>query len=218
MLGHALFDTKKFGFPLEYLNPANLHEWGRLLGTRNVLDTIGGLEKIRTSENGVFSIKIHYSQLVSVGGYQNFCNLFPLAKIIFLKRRNLVHQAVSYARALQTGVWISGQRPVSTEANYDYRLIDRCLRELIRDNARWHYALESYGYRYLELYFEDVKSDITKALADIAHFLNVNLRHSEVGPYQRTSAQGDELNHQWAIRYVEESKASGFVDLLDQMG
>ena len=68
MLGHALMKTKSLGCPLEYLNPSNLPKWNKRFNTNNLEDTLNKIKHHRTSTNGVFSIKMHYTHLKQIHG------------------------------------------------------------------------------------------------------------------------------------------------------
>lgn len=121
MLGHAMWQTSQFGFPLEYLNPRNLSVWRKRFCSRNVADTLSAIERKRTSPNGVFGIKIHYSQLRQLGGFAGLAEYFPHACYVLLSRADVLMQAVSYSVALQTGVWIAGQKPINGQPlRYDF--------------------------------------------------------------------------------------------------
>ena len=82
MLGHALKKTNCFGFPLEYANPVNLSKWKSIFKTENLFDTLRELQHRRTSSNGIFSIKIHYSHIKQFGKFNQLNNFFPNAYYI----------------------------------------------------------------------------------------------------------------------------------------
>ncbi|EDX85301.1 hypothetical protein S7335_3000 [Synechococcus sp. PCC 7335] len=63
MLEHALYRTNSFGFPLEYANPHNPVEWNRRFNTDSLPRALAEIQQRRTSPNGVFSIKVHYSHI-----------------------------------------------------------------------------------------------------------------------------------------------------------
>lgn len=109
MLGHMLYQSKAFGFPLEYLNELNLKKWKSIVGSQDLREVVDGLKVKRTSENGVFSIKTHFSHMKNCGGMGVFKSLFPNAKYIHIKRRDVVGQAVSFFIAKKTEKWISYQ-------------------------------------------------------------------------------------------------------------
>lgn len=204
MLGHLLHETRAFGFPLEYVNPRNLKKWKRLLELEDTEQVLERLKERRTSPNGVFGIKFHYSHLEMVGGIDNVLKNFPYPFFVLLTRNDPLRQAVSYSMARQTGVWIAGQEAVSTNPEYDFADIDHCLRENLRDNASWRYVLASRGCRYIHMNFEDVRSDPTNAVQRIADFMGVGLTPGQLPAQAATEKQSSNLNKEWTERYIND--------------
>lgn len=204
MLGHAMFKTGAFGFPLEYVNRGNLEEWMRRLGTGHVLDTIREIEHRRTSPNGVFSIKLHYSQIAAFGGFKGVMKVFPGARYVLIGRQNVLRQAISYAIASQTGVWISGQQGTRQEPRYDFGQVDWCLRELVRDQAAWRYMLAATGCPYLEVDFDQAKKDMAGTIRTIAAFSHVALEPQQIPAEPVTKKQSNALNDEWERRFLSD--------------
>lgn len=208
MLGHTLYQTGYFGFPLEYANCDNLKNWQRLCGTSDAENTMRAVMSRRTSANGVFAIKLHYSHIAGLGGFSAVRQLFPNASYVLLTRSNVVNQAISFALARQTGIWIDGQEGDMSLARYDRALIDKCLRTVLRDNAAWKYQLAASSCRYMEVDFDSVKQDIGEAIKRIAQFAEVDLPADAIPPSPVTRKQGDSLNREWARRFLEDYDGS----------
>lgn len=204
MLGHALFETKKFGFPLEYLNPANLAQWKRLLEINNTQQVIREIQKRRTSPNGVFAIKVHYPHIKALGGFDNFIKCFPNAYYVLLSRKNVLKQAVSLSLASQTGVWISGQKPTNDNPIYNFEHIDNCLRETILNNASWRYSLAATGRSYIEMDFDHVRSNLAHSINAIADFIDIALSEKDIPATQVTKRQSNSLNADWEAKFLED--------------
>lgn len=208
MLGHALHETKKFGFPLEYANSANLVEWKRRLGIDDFQKVIAELQQIRTSTNGVFGIKIHYSQIPQFGGFSKLSNMFPNAHFILLSRKDVLGQAISLSIAKQTGVWISGQKPTNENPTFSYTDIDHSLRSSIIDTSAWRYTLAASGANFTELYFEDARKDLAKTIKSIADFVGVELDENDIPEQQVTRKQSNNRNREWRKKFVSEFNSS----------
>lgn len=204
MLGHTLHQTECFGFPLEYANNDNLKNWQCIYGTGDAQSTIGAIMKRRTSPNGVFAIKLHYSHIVNLGGFEAVMRIFPNAHYVMLTRSNVLGQAVSFALASQTGIWIDGQKGDTSLARYDRALIDRCLRRVLKDNAAWKYQLATSGCRHIEMDFDAVKDDIGEAIKRIANFADVELPETAIPAAPVTRPQGGSINREWIRRYLDE--------------
>lgn len=219
MLGHSLYQTGCFGFPLEYANPANLREWKRRFEINETDQALREIVKRRTSDNGVFGIKLHYTHIGAVGGFEQVRALFPEAYYVLLTRNDVLKQAVSLAIAHQTGVWIEGQEPKTDQPpEYRFELIRRCLRETILHNSSWRYTLAAYGCRYIDLDFNDVRQDLPGSVGRIAGFMGVELDPESICQEHATSRQGSGLNKEWAARFIEDFQKQGDKLLPDEPG
>jgi LPS sulfotransferase NodH len=205
MLGHALFETKQFGFPLEYTNPANLAEWCKRLNTNSLESTIAKLQEIRTSENGVFSIKVHYSHIEQFGSLDNVRSMFPHAYFVILSRKEALKQAISLVIANQTGVWIDGQKEIASKANYDSSAIEEALKGIIQDTASWRYDLSLRGCNFIEMNFDDVKEDLELSISKIADFMEIKIDKAKIPLTPTTKKQGANINNQWMKRFINEA-------------
>ncbi len=202
MLGHALYQTGKFGYPLEYANGANLSQWKKLLRMTDFHQVMAELQRKRTSPNGVFGIKVHHRQLKQFGGFQKLEAMFPDAYYVMLSRHDVLAQAVSQAIARQTGVWISGQKPVRDDPSYSFEDIHDCLRANLLDTASWRYVLSASGANYMELSFDQVRMDLRGSIQRIADFMDVEVGDIPLEPV--TDKQGSPLNQEWRERFLAE--------------
>lgn len=203
MLGHLLHQTGAFGFPLEYFNPHNLNEWERRLGVVGARAVLDGLVRRRTSPNGVFGIKLMYHHIENWGGPAILKRFFPGAVYILLRRRDVVAQAVSYARAAQTGVWIGPQKQMGTET-YDFGQIDNCLRRIVKDTAAWEYCLKAGGSDPLEMTYEDIVADHRGAITSIASRLDIAAATIRMPDTPVTAVLRNATNAAWISRFRAE--------------
>ena len=204
MLGHALHQTSRFGFPLEYANPANLSEWKKRLGIVDFQEVMAEIQRRRTTPNGVFSIKVHYPHIRQFGGFDNLVRLFPNAYYILLSRKDVLRQAVSLSIASQTGEWISGQQRVNDNPEYDFAHIDKCLRQTILNNASWRYTLASSGCNYIEMDFDHIRHNLVKSIENLSSFLDIAIDSSQMPKEQVTKKQSNDRNKEWANRFVSD--------------
>jgi trehalose 2-sulfotransferase len=173
MLGHAMASTGLLGVPFEYANPANLAEWMHRLGTTTAEATFKALMARRTGSNGVFAIKAHFSHCESLGGPAAFLDFWPNLKVVHLCRGDVLRQAISYAVARQTGVWIEGQEAERDDADYDPGLIAECLDDISVQNACWISAFTAAGIAPMSLRYEDVIADVHATVTRIARHMDV---------------------------------------------
>lgn len=207
MLGHLLHQTDAFGFPLEYVNRKNLEEWKTRLGCRSLAEVLEALKARRTSSNGVFGIKVHYSHIEEFGGFKAMCDMLPNPHFVLLTREDVMAQAVSLAVAKQTGAWISGQGKITTDPDYRFDDIEAGLRRVCLENASWRYSLAASGAKYMELNFSDVKTNTANTILRIADFLDISVESAKVPSSPVTKRQSNELNKQWLARFQNEFDA-----------
>ncbi len=204
MLGHILHQTGGFGFPLEYGNKQNLKQWKQRLGHTSTSQCMKALMQRRTSPNGVFGIKVHYSHLPEFGGFANLCKLFPNPHFILLTREDLMAQAVSLSIARQTGSWIAKHQDSTVEPQYNFNDIDEGLRRIIFENSSWRYTLAASGAKYMELNFSEVKTNTANTVLRIADFIEQDIDATRIPITPVTQKQSNELNQQWLSRFTHQ--------------
>ena len=202
LLGHSLFKTGQLGYPLEYFTPNNFTQWCRRFGTTGIKDTYEMIKRYRTSPNGYFGCKLHFVHFRPLFREYEIDELFPKAKFIYIRRKDLLGQAVSLAKARKTGSWISAQKPVR-EVSYSCAAIERALKDIVRDNARWEYLFSRRGWPYFELYYEDFLKNPKQMIEEIALFLGAELKSDLNFRFdQLPQKQGDNTNQEFRENYL----------------
>lgn len=212
-LGHTLHRTQHFGFPLEYSNPRNKSKWEEIFDVRGIENILNCLKKKRTSPNGVFSIKAHYSHLPQFGGFKGFLSHVENPYFILLTREDLLKQAISLSIARQTGVWISGQEARSSDAKYDEKDIAFCLKRTILHNASWKYLLSTHNVKYMELTFEKARDNLPQAVDRIAEFMGLDVPVEQFNIEPATKKQSTAINNEWRERFLESKHQEILLDI-----
>lgn len=208
MLGHAMATTGLLGVPFEYCNGANLAEWKRRLGTATAEATLAALMARRTTPNGVFGIKAHYAHCAALGGPEGLFAALPGLRAVHLRRADVMRQAVSFAVARQTGVWIRGQEGTGAPARYDADLLADCLAEIALQNALWASAFEEAGIEPLNLYYEEVVRDLPGAVAAVVRFAGALPEDGRIEVEIATARQGNAARTaDWIRRFAEDRAA-----------
>lgn len=207
MLGHAMASTGLLGVPFEYANPANLSEWARRLATATPEATLAAVMKRRTTANGVFAIKAHYSHCASLGDAQAFLRFWPKLKVVHLCRADVLRQAISYAIARQTGVWISGQEAEQDKATCDPRLIAECLDDIAVQNARWVSAFTEAGIKPLTVHYGDAVENLQAVVTEIVRHIGMIGSDGVARVTATTRWQGQpERTEDWIRTYAEKHR------------
>ena len=200
MLGHSMIETGSLGVPFEYGNPANLRCWKEMTGADEPADILRAIVRRRTTSNGVFAIKLHFSHLCGIGGLDKCLELFPSPYFVRIFRSDIAKQAVSLLRARQTGIWISGQEGNGGTASYNAGAISRAIREIVTDNAKWDLALRKRNIDPLRLEFDKVAQDVGTSLKAISDFASVPL--ATVPHVAPTRKQSNDEAGEWLEHYL----------------
>lgn len=194
-----------FGAPMEYLNLRNRDNMiARLSPTLDLSEYWHNVQNIRTSPNGVFGFKMFFQNFRYIAK-QHPALLAHIAsqKVIMLKRRDRVAQAISYARAMQTSVWFAGMRN-KVPPVYNYGEIRRADKMLRRQNAAWDSAFALTDEKPLTIYHEDFCRDPARIYRKIALFLGIDLAASKVIQLEVLERQADEISDDWTARFLQD--------------
>lgn len=223
-LGEALQSTGVAGNPDEYLicnNRGQLqNEQGNiaeLYGKKTLAEFRRLIVELGSTPNGVFGVTImwnyfrrileNYRQLPEyqeLEAAELMDALLFSPKYVWLVRRNKVRQAVSWAKAAQTGIW-SHPRGTNVipkqEPKFDFLLVAHFHREILAGEAGWSHFFETNGIQPFKLVYEDVVQACEQAVFDLLEFLTIP-RPEDLGlGDRRLQKQADGLNEEWATRY-----------------
>jgi LPS sulfotransferase NodH len=178
-----------------------------------------------TSRNGVFGSKMMWNyfddfrnriaQLPGLGDRtfnQALDEIFPRLRIIFVRRRDKVSQAVSLWKAIQTQQWRtdpeadseggpgSGSGP--RQAEYDYRAIKHLLDELHRWDARWEDWFHATGREPIRVIYEEFTTSRAATIGRVLDELGIDPPEpAGRGPMKR---QADDLSRDWVARFRDD--------------
>lgn len=165
---------------------------------------VAGLTALRTSANGVFGFKAHYDHLqymVLTGVIHRFKQL----RVISITRQDLLAQAVSQARALQTGQWNSLNQTPKADPAYNADLIRWCVQHLGDQRRGWQSFFEQHKIQPIQVDYDTLAADPEGITNDvIARF---DPPKSPVSPVAlpNLERQRDTINVEWLARFKEES-------------
>lgn len=210
-LGQLLESTGCLGRPLEYFNgPAR-----RVLDDPTFPDDpVEQILRIRTSgatPNGVYALKLFPSQHDLIRPHVSWTERLPNLHFIYLERRDVLGQAISWARAQQTGQYRSTQ-PLQATAAYDLHLIHARLLDVAREQARWTAFFARTGISPTTLIYEELMEDPqggVRRIADLFGYAEtalVDLARINL------AIQRDEVVEEWRRRFVSEAGDSSYID------
>jgi len=154
----------------------------------------------RTHHDGWFGVKIHHHHLRRVFLDQGRDPIAWLGdpRWIWIQRRDKLAQAISWARALQTGRWASHQRgllpPIYRRAHIQGRLD-----AIHAAEVGWSSFFESHELTPLRIDYEDlVQHRETQILRALSH---LGAEPTSVIPAHPILSQTDHINARWRARF-----------------
>ena len=113
----------------------------------------------------VVGVKASWEQAMMLHRFGILQAMFSDVSWIYVRRRDLCAQAVSFSIANQTGAWTSQKQGLSRDVVFSFDDIENCMRSLATSNARIEEMLASFGYSYHEIVYEDFVQDIDAGAA-----------------------------------------------------
>jgi LPS sulfotransferase NodH len=209
---HLLWRTGCLGAPLEYLNfepagpygfAANSPETQRRLW-RSVL-------RRRCSPNGVFALKAFPPQLDHLQRNnpslleEVLATVLPRgqSRVVFLRRRDRLAQAVSYARADQSGVWRKEQEKAAAPMpEYSDEALEAAERGIAHQEAGWEQMFEALKIDPLTVWHEDALADGAAVAQSVADYVNVTIEASAAVAVPAVEKQSEGNSREWAERFA----------------
>ncbi|MDX1491403.1 MAG: Stf0 family sulfotransferase [Pseudohongiellaceae bacterium] len=213
LLSRMLYETKLAGDPQEYFNPPIIQLATEQAGkkTLQLNEYLKLMESRRTSGNGVFGIKTHYSQLLSLfkvkqPNKQLVAFLSGFDQLIWIRRRDRLMQGISQAIAQQTQVWSSeDSRHGSTDdvEIHPYACL-HAARLIAGDDFGWERLIQAAKLNVLTVWYEDLVGDYEAQSRRVLEHLKISDQVDQI-PEPPLQKQGGELNekiHANLLRYL----------------
>ena len=173
------------------------------------------LGRVGRARGGVFSMKLHGYQrdrLVHLlgllrGGHrlspsELISATFPDPHYVWLRRRDVVAQAVSWWKARQSGMWMgprSGGR-----AEFDFDGIDATVQRVRKEANDWQRWFSTNGIEPLKVSYEQLDGNPAAVVREILAFVGVDTAPDPTVNL-RTVRQADAVNAEWIRRYREQA-------------
>jgi LPS sulfotransferase NodH len=214
LIASILRDTGVAGDPLEYFNPIYIRHFVKSVGHPGQIDIQEYLRVMgarRTTRNGVFGMKIHLSQLLSIFGNEIRAVGFlkQQSHLVHVRRRDKVEQAISLYRALRTAIFSTDHERIAQQAGIHITLpefnaakIAALHNRVCKDDEAWIRLFEKYELKHSEVFYEDFVADIAASSRKILIDLGIDPIDA-VLPTPRLEKQSDSWNSDMKARYLE---------------
>ena len=216
----GLHATRRAGRPKQFFLPKYEHQYAVKSGldANDFAGYVRGIIPATATSNEVFGFKLmgwyleeflgRLRETRAFGGghldedLEMLRNAFPQLRFIQIVRHNKVRQAVSKARAAQTGLWkIQEGNSASGEARFDPDLIANCLEDTRREELIWTRFFYRIGVQPFLVKYEDLSADYAGTIAAVLKFLRIRApRRSRLRPV--TIRQTDILSQEWEERFL----------------
>ena len=126
-------------------------------------------------------------------------------RFVWIQREDVVAQAVSYAKAMQTDEWtdewteLAPRRP-DRAPRFDFAQIHRLVGEIEEENAAWRRWFRANGITPFDVRYEDLVADMEAVTRRLLGFIGAAVPgDTPIEP--RHARQADSVNAEWAARY-----------------
>jgi LPS sulfotransferase NodH len=233
LLTDGLRDTRRAGMPKQFFLPKAESRYAAELGIDRDADYaayVRGMVDTKITRNEVFGFKLmswylddFLARLREAHGFGNSTTsdlellrcAFPRLCFLRIVRSHKLRQALSTARALQTGLWkVQEGKSILREPEFDPDLIEQSLHEAERQEKIWDDFFRRIGIKPFKVEYEKLCQDYERTLRAVLDFLRIKLpAGARVGP-PVTTRQADEISRMWEERFLAErpsahSAASG---------
>jgi LPS sulfotransferase NodH len=213
LLCQYLSSTGMLGNPLEYFNGGGR----RLLGYPEYPDDpskqIDWIVTEGATPNGIYGLKIFPAQVEQIEKSIRWTELLPDLKFVLLKRRDILGQALSAVRALQTEQWRASM-PARGPALYDGAQIYERLQIAARDYARWDIFFARRAVAAAVIIYEDFLVDPQSAVDQVADLFGLRGQARAAGERIDLKSQRDAITEEWRARFLDEYRGRNELDLL----
>lgn len=216
LLTGLLKSTGIAGKPEEYFWRDNMSESSKHRRGSTFAKYVAGVMREGTTANGVFGSKLMWGYMndflsrLRGASEQNELSdrallelFFGSPRFVWISRKDVIAQAVSWAKAIQTDVWYDhlGHKPVR-DPKFDFDQIDALVREATEHNEAWQRWFATNGFEPHPVRYEDLVLDYVGTTGRILHFLGIEFAEG-FSVAAETRRQGDALNERWVDRYCE---------------
>jgi LPS sulfotransferase NodH len=223
LLCSILRSTGVAGSPAERFLSRPGETWEQRWGAPSRAAYVQHVLRQNTAVDGVFGTVIMWSyfdrmlQLLQeipeykdLDGAKLLAAVFNKPKYIWMRRRNQVEQAVSWAIACQTGAWTQRAEKQShprTVPKFDFKVIDEWCKRIAAHDEGWANYFRENQIEPLVLFYEDVVASHRAAAERVLEFLRLPIPPGMEIPPPAVEKQATRISDDWAARYLKLKKA-----------
>ena len=126
--------------------------------------------------------------------------IFPNLRVVFVRRRDKVSQAVSLWKAIQDSAWSheEGASPdASRELVFHFEAIDHLLRRIVDHEASWEAYFAENGIEPCRVVYEEFVASYERTVLEILRDLGMDVPEQTAFKPRRMKKQADALSEEW---------------------
>ncbi|WP_374449040.1 Stf0 family sulfotransferase [Stella sp.] len=211
LLAELFRATGRLGSPAEYFNKASLMpRMARRLGAlspEGMLDLpayLRALIRWRTSPNGIFGVKVHFQDLRPLLHLEAVGRLLRTSRLIWIRRRDVLAQAISLEIAERTGRWnrVRDRVDEPIPLAWSHTSVERRVGALLEEDREWQMLFEANGLTAHRIDHEDLIADCEAVAGAAARHAGLADPPSFSLPDAPVGSQRTELNARWRASYL----------------
>jgi LPS sulfotransferase NodH len=223
LLCSILRSTGVAGSPGEHFLSRPGETWEERWGTPSRLAYVQHVLRQNTAADGLFGTVVMWSyfermlQMLrevpdykALNGAQLLAAVFCKPKYIWMRRRNHVEQAVSWAIACQTGFWTQKAEKKSQPraiAKFDFKVIDEWCNRIAAHDEGWANYFRENKIAPLVLFYEDVVASHRATAERVLEFLGLPFPPGIEIPPPAVEKQATRISEEWAAWYLKLKRA-----------
>lgn len=215
LLCELLTSTGLAGHPSELFSPPGRRTLAGTWGTPTVTAYVDELLRRLVTPNGVFGAKVGIPALTDLlehlraegddaSAHELLAEAFPGLRYVWISRRDRVRQAVSWERAVQTGLWTHTGAPppiVVPRPRFDAAAIRRRIDAIERDERWWADLFAEAGVGPVRVFYEDLVADGAAVVRRVLDELGIDTAGPLWLSAPRVRRQADARSERWVQRY-----------------
>jgi len=199
-----LWQTGVLGAPMEYPNFGTMKTLFSRLQSKDWVDYWRKVKRLRTSPNGVFGYKMFISNMMEIGReHSSLLKEFAPDYVVYLTRKNVVDQALSYHRAIKTRAWFGGVQEQVSPAYNKEEIID-AVKQVKRQHVFWENIFSVTEANVYRTTYEDFLEQPEVIIEDIVNMIGVEQDKASRLDIPMIGIQRDEVTDDWRQRFLDE--------------
>jgi LPS sulfotransferase NodH len=198
------------GVPHEYFNHLFIDPFSERYGITAEEDYLPTLLARRTTANGIWGGKLHWNQYKDLSASLRI-ELFRGARTIYIKRGNVLDQAVSLYISQQTRVWVGDLTDddlVNLPANFYEDSVDTIqqnIKKLHYGNLQWQHFFFLNQIKPFFVLFEHLVREQTQVVSQVCQHIGVGLEDIDLPEPEPKpqSTRADTVKQKLKARYIE---------------